>query len=91
MIIELLACVGAHWILKYGTILNMPRGVITRVPIFDKLFKCSLCLGFWVGVAIGVYVEHNVLMLGLASSGMCWLFDNLNNVIQSAEIKLDKR
>lgn len=89
--IELIACVGAHWIIKYGTILNIPRVIITRVPVIDKLFKCSLCLGFWVGVAVGVYINHNMIMFGLASSGMCWLFDNINNTLQSAEIKLDKR
>ena len=91
MIVELLACVGAHWILKYGTILNIPRGVITRVPLIDKLFKCSLCLGFWVGVAVGAYIDYDMIMLGLASSGLCWMVDNLNNVIQSTEIKLDKQ
>ena len=91
MIVELLACVGAHWILKYGTILNIPRGIVTRIPLIDKLFKCSLCLGFWTGVAVGLYIGDNIVMLGLASSGLCWFFDNLNNVIQSVEIKLDKQ
>ena len=55
MLIELLACVGLHWILKYGTILNFPRKWVYKVPIFKELFKCSLCLGFWCGLGVAIY------------------------------------
>jgi len=87
--IEVLACVGLHWILKYGTILNVPRDVLCRVHLFSELFKCSLCLGFWSGVIIGFY-SGNVL-LPLVSAGVCWFTDNINNTLQSIEIKLDKQ
>jgi hypothetical protein len=30
------------------------------------------------------------MLLPLASAGTCWVVDNLNNVFQSIEIKLDK-
>lgn len=85
----LVACVGLHWILKYGTILNPIRRVITKVKIFKELLKCSLCLGFWCGAVIGLLYSDPVL-LALASSGTCWFADNINNVLQSIEIKLDK-
>ena len=91
MILELLACVGLHWVLKYGTILNVPRNILKKIPLVNELLKCSLCLGFWCGVIVALYTKQNIVLFGFASCCVCWLFDNVNNVIQSAEIKLDKR
>lgn len=84
MVIDLLACVGLHWILKYGTILNRPRALLCKVELLSELLKCSLCLGFWCGLAIGGW------KLALASAACCWFVDNINNTLQSVEIKLDK-
>ena len=89
MIFELISCVGMHWIIKYGSILNMPRNLIRKISLFDNLFKCSLCLGFWTGVIVSLSTDHNML-LPFASAGICWFFDNMNNTLQSVEIKLDK-
>ena len=89
MILELISCVGVHWILKYGTILNLPRSIICKVPLLKCLFACSLCLGFWAGVGVGVYMDRDIILFGFASAGCCWFFDNINNVVQSCEIKLD--
>lgn len=89
MLIELLACVGLHWILKYGTILNLPRKWVCKVPIFKELFKCSLCLGFWCGLGVAIYNSRDLILYPLASAGICWLLDCVINVLQSVEIKLD--
>ena len=95
MTINLLACVGLMFILKYGTILNRYRKFVTKLhPKIAELHKCSLCLGFWTGVIVGVtdYFLNGTsyYLLPLASSGLCWFIDNLNNMIQSVEIKIDK-
>lgn len=89
MVYELICCVGMHWIFKYGSILNIPRNFLSKLNIFDSLFKCSLCLGFWVGIVVSLLTDNNIL-LPLASAGVCWFFDNINNTLQSVEIKLDK-
>ena len=89
MIFELISCVGLHWILKYGSILDIPRGWLQRFDIIDRLFKCSLCLGLWAGVIVSLLTDNNVL-LPFASAGVCWFVDNINNTLQSVEIKLDK-
>jgi len=64
------------------------------LTILKELFSCSLCLGFWSGLivcAINHFTEQAVYMLlPLASSGACWVIDNINNTIQTVEIKLDK-
>lgn len=96
MIFDLLAGVGLMFILKYGTILNIPRNWVCKVPFFKELFKCSLCLGFWTGVMVMGFElyfnnrDYKIFLLPLMSAGCCWFVDNLNNVLQSVEIKLDK-
>lgn len=88
--IELLACVGLHWILKYGSILNVPRNLLTKINLLKQLLNCSLCLGFWCGVIVYI-VEPQHIMLPFASAACCWFADNLNNTLQSVEIKVDKQ
>ena len=87
--LELLACVGLHWIIKYGTIFDKPRNLIKMVGVLRELLNCSLCLGFWCGVVVGALV-NNIIMYSFASAACCWFADNLNNTLQSVEIKLDK-
>lgn len=97
MIYNLLACVGLMFILKYGTILNAYRRVVCNVhPKIEELHKCSLCLGFWTGLMVMGFEmyfdnhDYKIFLLPLASAACCWFIDNLNNVLQSIEIKLDK-
>lgn len=97
MIYDLLASVGLMFILKYGTILNLYRELVCKIhPKICELHRCSLCLGFWTGVAVMCFElyfgnnEHQVYLLPLMSSACCWVVDNLNNTIQSIELKLDK-
>jgi len=87
--IDILACIGLHWIIKYGTIFNKPRNKLKKIKILNELLNCSLCLGFWCGVVIGLYTSN--LLLPLTSAGACWFVDNINNTLQSIEIKLDKQ
>jgi len=78
------------FILKYGTILNFPRKILCKLPFLRELFKCSLCLGFWVGVVVYFISENDYILFPFVSAGICWVVDNINNVLQSIEIKLDK-
>ena len=86
--IELIACVGLHWIIKYGTILNKPRDIFKRIKLVEQLLKCSLCLGFWCGFVVGLFASDPIVY-AFASAATCWFVDNLNNTLQSVEIKLD--
>ena len=78
------------FILKYGTILNFPRRIITKISFIKELFKCSLCLGFWVGVIVYFVSKNEYILFPFVSAGVCWIIDNFNNTLQSIEIKLDK-
>jgi uncharacterized membrane protein YoaK (UPF0700 family) len=90
LIVELIAVVGLHWILKYGSILNHPRDFVRKVKLIDRLFSCSLCLGFWCGVIGAVYLGRDVVVYGMCGAAVCWVADNINIVLQRVDIELDK-
>jgi hypothetical protein len=97
----ILACIGLMCILKYGSILNIPRNFLTkRSAVLLDLFSCSLCLGFWCGVVIGLAALLHppfaplvpplfYYLLPFISAASCWFFDSLLRVIQTIEIVLD--
>ena len=84
------------FILKYGTILNVPRKLLCKINLLKDLFSCSLCLGFWTGFFVAVINYYfiawqgSLLLLPLVSAACCWIVDNMNNTLQSVEILLDK-
>ena len=76
------ASLGLCFILKYATILNLLRNFLTsRYKFLKELFNCSMCLGFWCGVALVpfLWTEPNVtfvsILFPLASSSFCWSMD----------------
>lgn len=79
---QTLVCIGAMFILKYGKTLNTPRSFLIRWKFFEELFKCGLCLGFWIGIIYGIYLNSSVLQWGLYSSAICWLADNIISTFQ---------
>lgn len=93
MLSLVLASVGLMFILKYGTILNKPRSILCRISVLDKLFKCSLCLGFWCGfiIALCEYIiyKNHYIYLPLISAGVCWMLDNLNDCLQRIDVVLE--
>ena len=81
----LLAAYGLTQILVYGSIFNKIR---PTEGFFGELFRCSMCLGFWVGIllyGISFYTElftfelnwANPLLLGSLSSGTSYALSML--------------
>jgi len=73
------------YILVYGSIFNPIR---PKKGKFGELFKCPLCLGFWVGVflwSINLYTELftydyniiNALLLGSLSAGTSYFLSTI--------------
>ena len=76
LILHTLACIGLTFILKYGTILSFIRGRLTSYNDYLKeLFSCSLCLGFWSGLIIGLISPYNPFMFCFYGAAVCWLAD----------------
>ena len=97
MILFLSACVGLTWILKYGTSLDHIRNRVCKLhPKVAELFKCSLCLGFWSGAAIGLFgyivgaITWEIMLFPLASSALSWFFDSMICCIQTIELKVER-
>jgi len=95
----LLSCIGLTWILKYATILNFIRKPICSIhPKIDDLFKCAMCLGFWVGAIHAVLLHHLGadlpvfvwVLYPFSSSALCWFFDCLIDYIQMQQIRLER-
>ena len=93
---DVAACIGLMFILKYGSILNWVRVPLVKLNFFRELFECSLCLGFWSGVIISMISFHltgvvtfNIVVLPLVSAAACWVADPIVAILQYTEIKLE--
>jgi len=83
--IELLSCAGFTALLMYGKPTAFIRGAIERFsPILPR---CALCLGFWVGVAMGFHLGDP--LFPFASAGFCWAFDALVNALREAYVEAE--
>ena len=85
LIYFILCAYGMTYILVYGSIFNPIR---PKKGKFGELFKCPLCLGFWVGVflwSINLYTELftydyniiNALLLGSLSAGTSYFLSTI--------------
>jgi len=75
-----MAAIGICFILKYGSILEKFRTKTSEVlPILKKLYKCCLCMGFWVGCFISIFLnlEIQILLFPFTCSAVCWIADLL--------------
>ncbi len=83
MIYNLLASLGLMFILKYGSILGFLRNFLyDQSDVFKELFSCSLCLGFWTGLIVGVIsvdtlCRSEYVLLPFASAAFCNIVDML--------------
>ena len=96
MILYIFACIGLTFIIKYGSILNWLRSPLVKINFFKELLSCSLCIGFWSGVYIGMlgfFIENDsrYVLLPLISAPICWFSDCVIGVLQSIEIYLDNK
>ena len=90
---------GLVWIIKFGSIFKKPRDLISlAIPPLEELFKCSLCLGFWIGLFVGfVNFKYNLiniielLMFPFASSAFCWFVDSVLDLAQMASLKIEEK
>ena len=85
LIYFILCAYGLTYILVYGSIFNSVR---PKKGKLGELFKCPLCLGFWVGVflwSINLYTELftydyniiNALLLGSLSAGTSYFLSSI--------------
>jgi hypothetical protein len=84
------AIIGLTFILKYGSIFNYPRNALRKLsPYFEELFNCSLCLGFWSGLIIGLVSKENLLLFPFYGAAISFYADHFLELIQTAISKLE--
>lgn len=81
----------------YGSIFEKLRVCLSKSKTLNKLFKCSLCLGFWSGVLVSIveYTKtesiYNIYYIPFASSCACWLFDSIIDALQELSYYLNQK
>ena len=96
LLFALLSCSGLTFIFKYGSIFKWVREPLCRIIFFKELFSCSLCLGFWSGIVVALFlysIDRDILvsLLPFASAAFSWFADCMLRVIQTYETLLDKK
>jgi hypothetical protein len=81
LLLHTFSCIGLCFILKYGSILSFIRNRLTKYKYFAELFSCSLCLGFWSGLAIGLLGTYNPILFCTYGAAVCWFADYILDVI----------
>ena len=96
ILIKLLSCLGLVWIIKDSYILAVPRNFLkSKSKHIKEFLSCSLCIGFWVGLLLGLfeYKFNNSLKIDYffyptAIAAFCWFFDSLLDLIQERWVSL---
>lgn len=85
-----IAAMGICFIMKHGSILESFRKKTSSwFPCLEKLYKCCLCMGFWVGLLMIptlVYKElwtEEVIYFPFTCSAVCWFADSIMNLINA--------
>jgi hypothetical protein len=77
LILHTFACIGLCFILKYGFILSFFRDKLVKYKYFKELFSCSLCIGFWSGLFIGIVGPYNPFIFAVYGAAICWYADHM--------------
>lgn len=94
IIFLLLSGIGITFIIKYGEILEYPRLWLTKIPyfgksFFSKLLKCSMCIGFWVGVLTTyLFLDYHTYycLYPFVQSAICWTVDIILQLIHGIDV-----
>jgi hypothetical protein len=82
-IFQIFVLIGTCSIVQYGKILNVPRKALEDKFIFFKeMFKCSMCVGFWVGLFWGLFWDRGIFEWAFFSSFVCWTYSMITDYIE---------
>lgn len=89
---HLLFFIGSTFILKYGAPTKFIRDFFSKWTWGENLFKCSLCLGTWVGILSIPFLNKEVYWLFIPpiAAIVSWFGDLLSEVLIAAKKKLNE-
>lgn len=92
-----IAAIGICFIFKYGSILESFRKKTSSwFSCLEKLYKCCLCMGFWVGLILSplLYIsegwELDLIVFPFTCSCICWYADSIMSMIHAQTNRLNK-
>jgi len=78
LVVFIFGCAGLTTILVSSDIVEPVRDFISEKSTFlGKMINCSMCLGFWVGLAASFYSDINPLWGASISSLFSWSISNI--------------
>jgi hypothetical protein len=84
---------GLTCIIVHGQILDILkiRALYNKIEFFKKLFSCSLCTGWWVGLLLGIiYFDIKyIIPFSFASSGFCFFLERFTILLDDVIIKIN--
>jgi len=94
-----LSALGVVCILKYGSILAKPRAFLSaRSEALAELFRCSLCLGFWVGGGVAIFIyyftpawDNKFFLFPFFAAVICWAGDSIIGIFSYLERYLSEK
>jgi hypothetical protein len=98
MVFYWISSIGFCLVVKHGSILESFREKTSELfPFLKKLYKCCLCMGFWVGMSMipFLYVIEGfgieLVWYPFSTSALCWIADSVLSLIHSLTILVDKK
>jgi hypothetical protein len=73
-LILLLSASGFALVMEYGMPVKPIREYLIKdSPLIEKLFKCSLCLGWWSGLIHAITLIHLNIAMSILNSEINWM------------------
>lgn len=91
-----MSAAGVCFILKYGKILTEFRYTSsTYFPFLNDLYKCCLCMGFWVGLGMIYFLPNKTeayeyFIFPFSCSAFCWFMDSLISLMLALTYEIEK-
>lgn len=91
-----MSAAGICFIMKYGKILtNFRYYTSTYFSFLNDLYKCCLCMGFWVGLGIVPFLPNKIdsyeyYLFPFSCSAFCWFMDTVITLMAALTYEIEK-
>lgn len=80
--------VWATFLVTRSYLFSFVRSQAERLPILSYFLGCPLCLGSWVGIALGYFTSNNVLLYGAVTGLSSYILVLITDVLQEVQLWL---
>lgn len=63
-ILFILAGIGITNLIVNSSLVGLIKNkIFKKFPLIMELLSCMMCTGFWVGIILGIYSEHPIVLM----------------------------